>query len=157
MVELKVDDVVLLGSLWVESGNATVVEVEGDGGGRTLHHRLPLPAMRTDVLDNEHGLVTAVRQQGGTDVIGRYNHEGWAFSEVVAEAVGNSGFAATGTKVIDTTNEVCDDGGLHIVGQTEVEPSQLAAQPVIGKPHLAVSVVGPLLVDHIPDEAVVRG
>ena len=71
--------------------------------------------------------------------------------------ISNAGFAAAGAEVVGIADKVGNDIGLHIVGQTEVEPSQLAAQPVIGNPHLAIGVVGPLLVDHIPDKAKVGG
>ena len=73
------------------------------------------------------------------------------------EVINDAGFAAACAEVVGIAGKVGNDVGLHIVGQTEIEPSQLAAQPVIGKPHFAVGVVGSLLVDHIPDEAIVGG
>ena len=49
-----------------------------------------------------------------------------------------------------------DDGGLSPVGQSQVETSQLLAQPV-GLMQLVVGIVRPVLVHYIANERIVGG
>ena len=150
---LEVDDIGLFGALGIEEDDATVVEVEGDGGARVGKECVPCGALLSNAFDGD-----CCRQmlcwQGG-DVGGRCEYE--LRMLVVVRFMADDCASASSPQVVAIAQQVEDDGGLQVVGQTEIETAKAPPLPGVALADGLVGIVWPMLIDHISHEAIVGG
>ena len=154
-VPLKVYGVILLRAFRVEEDDEAVVQVEDNGGARVLRDGLCQTAVTAAAFHHEHGLfATFVKKFFKAGVGGdqdQLHHVKWQF------VVDDDCLVAAGFQVFRYANPVYGLPGLQEVGQSEVQLAQFAPQLALVPVQLFIGIVGPVLVDDIANEAVVRG
>ena len=143
------------GSLGIEEGDATIVEVEGDGDALTTAYSAPGIRAMADVLDHKYGIRAAAVEQLAN--AGRSGGEDEGRRVSGRELMANDGLAASCPEVFIVAQQINYRPGLQVVGQAEIQPSQLTTQGAVIESCLPISIVWPMLIDHISHKAIVGG
>ena len=153
MVKSKVDDVVLSLSLRIKTSNATIVKVESDSRALLRRYRCPQLRMTTYILYHQHRLLTAKREQVGEVCARRSDDKVRGCCEILCQYR----LPTACLHVFPRSDEVEDNGRLEVIGQPKIESAQLSALPAISSSQSSISIVWPMLVDHVAHKAIVRG